>query len=180
MGWGLLDGFTLARQIGAKWRFWLDRVKYPSRDVAKDQITPGDTIVGVKRSQRDNVPMASSVSMGLTRAGRLAGCVSADARRRHGLLAGEARKRMQAAFRPQASLRCVGDAIGGWRMQFLPTLHAVGARYTQFLPTLHASGARYTQFLRPRKLREASNAQVDEAALLSGPGKSCVHHASTA
>ena len=93
-----------------------------------------------------------------------------------------------------ASLRCAGawleygarsfrpryTQVGYGTRSFAATLHATGARYTQFCHTLHANGVRYTQFLRPRKLREASNAQVDEAALLSGPRKNCVHHASSA
>ena len=64
-----------------------------------------------------------------------------------------------------AGVRRTVNAVGLWYTHFLSTLHATGIRYTQFCHTLHANEVRYTQFLTPRKLREASNAQVDEANL---------------
>ena len=108
------------------------------------------------------------------------GCCSADAGRPCGLLAGETRKRMGRPLGSGAGSRRAVHAVGVRCTHFCPTLHATEGRCTQFPPALHANGVRYTQFLRPRKLREASNAQVDEAALLSGPRKNCVHHDSSA
>ena len=52
--------------------------------------------------------------------------------------------------------------------------------FDTFRLTLHATEACFMRFQRPRKLREASNTQVDEATLLSDSEKSCVHRASSA